>query len=340
MKHALSQSALAALVVASAPFAAPAHAEPVRMPSASGQRAAQPGARSVQHSVARRWNDELLHAIIRDRPKPTVNARNLYHVSVAMYDAWAAYDPTATPVFRREFSVSGDVQAARQEAISFAAYRVCSHRFLNSPGHAASQAAFDDLMSALGYDISITTTAGDSPAAIGNRIAASVIAQGLADGSNEASDYSDDGSYQPVNSPLDVASSGTGGINDINRWQPLLNINASEEQHFLTPHWRDIVPFSLTRVAPGMLYADPGPPPLVGGTGDSIVKQQLVEMVRWSSQLNPDDGVVIDISPAVKGNNSLGTQDGSGHAVNPATGMPYEDNLVLQGDFGRVLSEF
>lgn len=318
----------------------PRASTPVRLPSATGQKLAQPGVRGIAHSVARRWNDELLQAIIRDRPRPTVNARNLYHVSAAMYDAWAAYDTDATPVFRREFGKALDTEAARNEAISHAAYRVCSHRFLTSPGHIASQAAFDTLMSDLGYDINNTSTTGDSPAAIGNRIAASVIAQGFIDSSNEQANFDDNSGYAPVNGPLVVGDPGTGGMNDINHWQPLFNINAVEEQHFLTPHWRDITPFSLTRVAPNVPYANPGPVPLVGGVGDAQMKADLVTMIRWSSQLNPADGVVINISPSVTGNNTLGTEDGTGHPINPATGLPYDDNLVLQGDFGRVLSEF
>ena len=40
-------------------------------------------------SVARLWNDALLDAIRKDLARPTVHARNLFHMSAAMYDAWA-----------------------------------------------------------------------------------------------------------------------------------------------------------------------------------------------------------------------------------------------------------
>ncbi len=53
------------------------------------------------HSVARLWDEALLDAIRRDFPAPTVHARNLYHVSAAMWDAWAAYDPAADWRLRR-----------------------------------------------------------------------------------------------------------------------------------------------------------------------------------------------------------------------------------------------
>ena len=40
-------------------------------------------------SVARLWNEVLLYSIRNDLARPTVHARNLFHVSAAMYDAWA-----------------------------------------------------------------------------------------------------------------------------------------------------------------------------------------------------------------------------------------------------------
>ena len=51
----------------------------------------------TEPSVARVWNETLLHAIRNDLARPTVHARNLHHWSMACYDAWAAYDTIATP---------------------------------------------------------------------------------------------------------------------------------------------------------------------------------------------------------------------------------------------------
>src|SRR6266436_303907 len=77
-------------------------------------------------SVARRWDEALLDAIRRALPNPPVHARNLFHLSVAMWDAWAAYDATASGViFKEKLHVDRcDVAAARDEAISYSAYRV------------------------------------------------------------------------------------------------------------------------------------------------------------------------------------------------------------------------
>src|ERR1041384_6702676 len=56
------------------------------------------GPRAVPQSIARQWDEQLLSAIRIDIPRPPVHARNLYHLSVAMYDAWAAYDTVASQV--------------------------------------------------------------------------------------------------------------------------------------------------------------------------------------------------------------------------------------------------
>ena len=61
-------------------------------------------------SVARRWDEALLDAIRRALPNPPVHARNLFHMSVAMWDAWAAYDPTATGYLVHEKHTAGDLQ--------------------------------------------------------------------------------------------------------------------------------------------------------------------------------------------------------------------------------------
>ncbi len=71
-------------------------------------------------SVARQWNEENLAAIRIDVPHPPVHARNLFHVAVAMYDAWAAYDSTAYGYLHHERATAPDLEAARAEAVSHA----------------------------------------------------------------------------------------------------------------------------------------------------------------------------------------------------------------------------
>ena len=172
-------------------------------------------------SMAREWNEQLLHAIRDDLARPTVHARNLYHVSAAMWDAWAAFDLPVSGLFHQEdYPDFANVAEDRDEAIAFAAYRVMRHRFANSVGADVTIPRIDAKMGELGYDISITTTVGTSPAALGNRVAETIIASAANDGSNEANDYANL-FYQPVNPPLVPPLPGNPTIVDPNRWQPL-----------------------------------------------------------------------------------------------------------------------
>ena len=62
-----------------------------RLPSATFLVASLPSLCIAEdrHSVARRGNEDLLEAIPNDYARPTVHARNLWHSSVAMRDAWS-----------------------------------------------------------------------------------------------------------------------------------------------------------------------------------------------------------------------------------------------------------
>ncbi|TME35177.1 MAG: hypothetical protein E6I62_01105 [Chloroflexi bacterium] len=94
----------------------------------------QPSPAHPQWSVARMWDEALLDAIRRALPNPPVHARNLFHVSVAMWDAWAAYDPVAEGYLVNENVSTRDRASARNEAISYAAFRVLEERFRKSVG--------------------------------------------------------------------------------------------------------------------------------------------------------------------------------------------------------------
>jgi hypothetical protein len=306
---------------------------------------------TVQHpewSVARRWDEALLDAIRRALPNPPLHARNLYHLSAAMWDAWAAYDRTARGVFVTEKLTAGDVGAARNEAISYAAYRVLSARFIKSVGGSDSLSEFADVMDALCYRLDATATTGDSPAALGNRIASAVLAAGLQDGSNQAGGYADP-NYRPVNPPLVVDGSGT-TMSDPNRWQPLQIARMISQngipvtngvQVAVGPQWGHVTSFAIPDGGSTGVPIDPGPPPRLGDPAtDQAFKDQAVEVIRDSSLLDPTSSATIDISPGARGGNDLGTNDGSGHPVNPVTGAPYPPDVVNQADFGRVMAEF
>ncbi len=311
-----------------------------------------------QHSVARQWNDALLDSIRIDFPAPTVHARNLYHTSAALYDAWTAFDGTGLGSFYREKHSADDPQAAREEAMSYAAYRVLSQRYSLAVDPIASQNSFDALMSQLGYDANVTTTIGDSPAAIGNRIAATILSATIDDGSNEANGYLDNTGYFPVNFPMTVDHPSVTGafgpdLADASRWQPLFIDSftaqnglpvGSDLQVYIGPHWGDVETFALGRTGDSAPYPwsaiDPGAPPQYGS--DEFRDNTLL-LIRYSGWLDPNQGAgaeMINISPGTSGNRPLGTHDDHGYPVNPVTGQPYADNFVNRADYGRVLAEF
>ncbi|MCI0584410.1 MAG: vanadium-dependent haloperoxidase [Chloroflexi bacterium] len=298
-------------------------------------------------SVARRWDEALLDAIRRALPNPPVHARNLYHLSAAMWDAWATYDATADGLFVTEKHTASNVGAARDEAISYAAYRVLSARFIKSVGAEESLSEFADVMDSLCYDLAVDSVEGDSPAAVGNRIAETILDTALADGSNQADGYAAP-DYAPVNPPLVVNEPGA-TLTDPNRWQPLqLEFMISQNgipiengvQQAIGPHWGRVESFALPAADANGVPIDPGPPPLFGTDTEDDYKAAAIEVIRYSSQLDASIGETIDISPATIGGNKLGTNAGRGHEVNPATGQPYAPNVVNVGDFARALTEF
>lgn len=295
---------------------------------------------NAQHSVAREWNEMLIFAIRGDFGRPTIHARNLYHTSIVMYDAWAAYDTVATTYllgktvgnYTSPFDgvpAPADVKAAREEAISFAAYRLLKHRFANSPGNTNplffTSQQLDFKMLQLGYDISNTSTdysTGD-PAALGNYIASQMIAYGFQDGSNEQFNYANL-YYQPVNPPLVTKVVGNPNLVDFNRWQPL-TLDVFIDQNgipipfntppALSPEWGNLVPFAMdaddktTFQRDGHdwnVYHDPGAPPQLNVNGTAQENAEYIWnfalVSAWSSHLAPDDNEVWDISPASIGN--------------------------------------
>ena len=51
------------------------------------------------YSIARTWNEVILESIRNDFARPTVHARNLFHMSAMMYDIWTVFDKKSKPFF-------------------------------------------------------------------------------------------------------------------------------------------------------------------------------------------------------------------------------------------------
>ena len=116
-------------------------------------------------------------------------------------------------------------------------------------------------------------------------------------------------------------------MNDPNRWQPLSlakqhvperRPDPGNVQTFIGSHWGAVTAVRAAAPSDDGTPIDPGPPPRLGDPAtDAAFKRQAVEVIRYSSQLDPADGVTIDICPGAAGDDSLGTNDGNGHETEP-----------------------
>ncbi len=294
-------------------------------------------------SVARRWDEQILAAIRRDVPRPTVHARNLFHMSAAMWDAWAGYDTKAKGVFVSERHTDPDLEKARRTAISFAAYDVLKHRYKPAIGGALTLECLRAVMADLGYDPKDTHDTGDDPVAFGNRIGHAIIKHGETDGANEAEDYGDK-TYTVVNPPLVYDGPGT-TIKEPAVWQPInLSVAATQNgiilpagvQGYIGARWGGVTPFAMKQEGKLAKWPDPGPAPKLG----PAMKPWVVEVIQKTASFDPADPATMDISPSAFGHNTLGTNDGKGWPKNPVTGEPYAPQVVKRGDFARVMAEF
>lgn len=342
-----------------------------------------------QPSVARRWNEAMLQGIREDLARPPVHARNLFHAAIAMWDSWAVYDTLSAETYLLGKTVGNytcpfdgipqpaDVQAAREKTLSYAMYRLLTRRFQNSPNSVTTIGRFRNLMAELGYDWTFSSNfyqSGD-PAALGNYIGDCVSFYGLSDGANESGNYNYS-FYSPVNPPMVPDSAGNHAMKDPNHWQPLLLNGAIDQngnpipalQRFQSPEWGKVVPFALPdsvkttyqrNLTDWNVYYDPGPPAffdtLNGGASSDIYRWNHNLVAIWGSHLDPNDGVMWDISPATVGNTAPfpntfqefqdfyhydGTVTQSGRSINPKTGLPYAPQIVPRGDYTRVLAQF
>ncbi len=324
-------------------------------------------------TIARTWDERALSAIRVDTPHPPVQARNLFSLSTCMYDVWAAYDSNSVGFVYHGKQTAPDIEAARREAISYAAWRMLKERHIYSKTADATLAADDALLVSLGYSTNNASRDVSTPAGLGNTVYDAVSAWFINDGARQTNgtpaapypDYpKDQGGYSYINPALAVAFDGiTDGSNhtvvDINRWQRLQIVNAVDQngfpqgpiQNYLGVQWLGVCPYALARIDPTLPWIDPGPPPFFGGATHAQFVKEIVADITADSQLDPDDGVTIDISPGARGNNSLDfpgvygngelqIYDGHGYTVNPVTGLPYAPNIVKRADYGRVIAEF
>lgn len=257
-----------------------------------------------EHSAARVWMDQYLYAITQDGLGPTIHARNMFHLSIAMYDAWEVYNGGELNTFflgkpyggyECEFKgieVPENADSSMNVAINYAAFRFMTTKF---ESYSSKSRILDGMISkfdSLGFDSRFTSTdySNNSPAALGNYIATQLIEFGLKGEAGDEDGY-EGTNYSPVNPPLQPGIPGNEKLKHKNRWQPLalkeyVNTKGWDStlkdwnfllilpvDQFLTPHWGELTPFAMgpdqltikTREGNKFkLYNDPGFPPLIG----------------------------------------------------------------------------
>jgi hypothetical protein len=250
---------------------------------AASARAAGP------ESVVLQWNDTALQAIRDTHPGPPMCARDLAIVATCMYDAWAAYDPTAVGTrlggtLRRP--AAERTLANKNQAISFAAYRALADLFPQT----AEVSMFTAEMHSLGYNPADPSTDPSTPSRVGNMAAQAVIEFRHHDGANQLGDlsashvpYSDYTGYTPVNPPDQIL--------DPNHWQPLRVSDGHGGfviQNYIAPQWGQVIPFSLT--SPSQFL--PLDLPALSGSDEYV--RQAQQLLEYSANLTDKQKVIAE----------------------------------------------
>ncbi len=243
-------------------------------------RICRPQNMAARQTVVTRWNERALEAICIGRPMPTIVSRELFLLHTAIYDAWAAVDPVAVPVYAPPslgVTAPGQGSDAKAEAISYAALEVLIELF------PAQIPNFFDQLNREGFAFdAYSDPIPGTPAWVGIAAANAVLDVRDGDGSNAAFHYKDVSGYRPVNLPDTPLAE-----LDPNRWQPLVVTDFDPErrpedfvlnppffdpqeygrfgtQMFITPHWPQVTPFALSSAD----QLRPPPPPQYGDHSD------------------------------------------------------------------------
>ena len=265
-------------------------------------------------SVARDWTRLVLDAFGTQAGRPTVHARNMYHVTLAMHDAWwvsQAEERDGSPLLEttRALATSAGPPAAlgtnnAELAVGAAVATVMCERFAVEKGvlpdevdarRTAMLVAAGADASAVSCDLLLDDTAdhggSDSPMGQGVAVGRAVLLLGRGDGSFQDDKYMPDpdpSGYEITNKgELDPWSRGDGNVTDPSLWQRLklgtfIDKNGDSIEGFptfTTPHWGNVTAYAFTeadRLDNG-LFVDPGPPPMYGPRGESPTHDAFVE---------------------------------------------------------------
>ncbi len=255
------------------------------------------------------WSKLYLEAIRNDGFGPTVHARNMYHISAVLYDAWLVYEPSkGTPLFLGKtvkdfdfnfdgFEPVGDRDSAMLVTMNYAVFHLLKLRFSEYSSKVRVMDNWIFAMEGIGLNPGYSNSdySNGSPAALGVYLAELMYEFGLQEGAGDDQGYEGPG-VSPANPILRPNNPGNKALKDVNRWQPLsvrsyidekgwdstlldwnlLLIPSSDD--FLTPHWGILQPFAIPEKDQKIMsregtdfkvHNDPGLPPQIS-TVDSL----------------------------------------------------------------------
>ncbi len=206
----------------------------VKLDQALGEDTCQPVLFLPEATTTPRiWSEALLQSVRYDLARPTVTSRNLYHLSVLLWDVYASFDNRLKSFAlekRPALPAGANLQAERKKALSYAAYTFIVDRFKRAPGNVKDarpnkyEAGVGDgvpdetinimlrrLMLRMGYDPAVTfVSRGFNAAEFGTLAAQQLIAKFAADGSRENENHAAPKNFVAMNhfGYLDVMQSG------------------------------------------------------------------------------------------------------------------------------------
>ena len=272
------------------------------------------------------WNRIACDAIYYARTPFTIATRALAMVHTAMYDAWSVYtegpEASTTPELRQKKPGEDCTYQNREEAYSFAAYRVLEHLFRNELPDTKKD-MFADCMRDLGYNPGNTSENPDTPAGIGNLAARLVIECRTDDGANEENDYADTSGYESANEPPPKRP-----LNKVDHWQPRLGPGRTP-QTFLTPHWGSVAPFAL----PSGSACRPKPPPPLDAPRFDKQREKIREI---SACLNDEQKMKAEFWSGMhdeKFDEDVSSGDSDYHTILPVQLCRFVQHLVMENEF-------
>ena len=282
----------------------------------------RPAPADFKPSLAYEMLELSLEATARDieraGARPTINSRELYLATAAMYDAWASYDAVALashgPVDRRPAAERTDVNRGKA--------MVASLRVVLGDLYPLQKEWLEGQFKDRGFLPAALTKKG-SPEAVGNAAGLRIVAEHQHDGANQLGDerggnwqpYADYTFYTPVNGPDRVV--------DVDRWQPIpftLDSGKVVRPGFLTPHWYRVKPFALTRAD----QLRPPPPPRAD---TAQTRKEVDEVIALNGSLTPEQKAMVEFMR--DGPRSTGQ---SGHWLRFAQAVSRRDRHGLEKD--------